>query len=185
MKTGGARPASTVELQPRARTSRDGRSPTRARTTAAMNTTDVTMRTTTNGHSPLSDGARSSATRKTEMKTPARIANTSIFRVTGCGASSCTRLTKQIASIPAAIPTQPQIGNRSPKATPARTGSTTAMSADIGDATLIGPIASAWKNTRYARAPPIPETTPQNQASADNVPLASGATTSSRTRPSG
>ena len=80
------------------------------------------------------------------MKTPAPNESRSTCTETGCGASSCTWLTMKTASIPIAMPIQPMRGSRSPKRTPARTGSTTATSAEIGDATLIGPIARARKS---------------------------------------
>ena len=59
------------------------------------------------------------------------------------------------------------------------------MIAEMGDATLIGPIARARNNVTYARAPPRPETTPQNQTSPVISPPTKGAMTSSTTRPSG
>src|SRR5207344_1445086 len=148
----------------RMKASRGGGRSERVTTANPTKSTEVTIRTTTKGHSPLSSGERSSATKKTEMKIPAPVDNHTTRAVTGCGASSWTWLTMTTATMPTTMPSQATMGSRSPNNTPADTGRTTATTADTGEATLIGPIASAGNSVAYAAAPASPESKPHPMA---------------------
>src|SRR3954451_12347611 len=85
--------SSNVEADANSSTSRGGRAMTLDVSAATSSSVDVTIRTMTIGHRPLSEGARSNATKNTEMKTPAAIESRRTWSDTGCGASSCTWLT--------------------------------------------------------------------------------------------